>query len=112
MTVNTRIFRELSRCQNGGLSPYPEIRSKQLERLGVDASSITRCVKYLVSQVDPAELLRVRMRQKMELGRYGRQCVLQWDDVPLLEFQRYHKALIEVVNAENARTESIPGMED
>lgn len=78
----------------------------------MDESSITRSVKYILAEIDPAALLKLRTKQKIELARYGRQSVLQWDTVLLSEFLAYHRALVEVVNEENGRTESLPGVED
>jgi hypothetical protein len=46
--------------------------------------------------------VKSRTRQKIQLGRYGRQSVLQWDDVPLSEFLLYYEALTDVVESENA----------
>lgn len=94
------------------MSEYADVRKRQLLRLGVDEEPTLRATKYLLAQIDPAEVLRWRTRQKMELGRYGRQSVLQWDDVPLVEFLRYHSALIRVLEDENRESHSIPGAED
>jgi hypothetical protein len=65
-----------------------------------------------MAEIDAVALMKLRTKQKMELARYGRQSVLQWDNVLLSDFLAYHRALVEVVNDENGRTESIPGFED
>ena len=80
------------------MSEYPDVREKQLAKLGVDIDPFFRAAKYLLTVIDPTEVLRWRLRQRMELGRYGRQSVLQWDDVPLVEFLRYHSQLVHLVN--------------
>ena len=94
------------------MSEFKDVRAKQLVRLGVDESSITRSVKYILAEIDPVVVLKLRTKQKIELARYGRQSVLQWDNVLLSEFLAYHRALVEVVNEENGRSESLPGFED
>lgn len=56
----------------------------------------------LMLAFDPVKRLRARRRQKMALGRYGRQSVLQWDDVELDEFLGLYEDLVEIIRVENA----------
>lgn len=54
--------------------------------------------------VDPEELRTHRERQKMNLARYGRQSLLQWENVEVLEIDRWHDRLKELIETENAIT--------
>ena len=50
---------------------------------------------------DPEERIKMRTKQKMQLGRYGRQSVLQWDGVEVSEFEDHYNALSDVLKNEN-----------
>ena len=49
---------------------------------------------------DPRERERTRKRQRVALGRYGRQSVLQWDGVELQEFLEYYDELCNLLSEE------------
>lgn len=49
---------------------------------------------------DPRERERLRKRQRMQLGRYGRQSVLQWDGVELCDFLDYYAELFSIIEEE------------
>lgn len=54
----------------------------------------------------PAELERDRIRRHVFLARYGRQSMLQWDDVDGRVVRRYARALEAFLNEENALVEA------
>jgi hypothetical protein len=51
--------------------------------------------------IDPLYMMRVRMMQKMQLGRYGHQSVLQWDGVDVVDFRAWYNTLSDVVKEEH-----------
>jgi hypothetical protein len=94
----------LRQCADGGLSEIEDVRSRQLEALGVQSEPINRAFGYWQIKLDPYELERIRQRQKLQLGRYAKQPIPQWDGVPLTEFLGYHAELVRMVEEENSRT--------
>jgi hypothetical protein len=88
------------------LSPYAEVRERELEKLGYEPEPHARAIRFFVlaQTVDPELITKIRYQQKIRLARYGRQNVLQWDDVPLAEFLQYHEALAELIEAEDSTT--------
>lgn len=52
-------------------------------------------------ELDPHEMLDVRDRQKVDLARYGRQSLLQWDHIPINTIRRYHRLLGELIDKEH-----------
>jgi hypothetical protein len=57
---------------------------------------------HLLFWFDPDERLKARVKQKMQLGRYGHQNFYQWDDKPLSEFNAAYDALADIMSAESA----------
>jgi hypothetical protein len=55
---------------------------------------------------DANEVAKFRIKQIVQLARYGRQSMLQWDDVDLIDFLAYHEALVDAYNQEQASLES------
>jgi hypothetical protein len=53
-------------------------------------------------EVDPVELERARIKQKMYLARYARQDVFSWEHREVTELQRYFDELAAIVREENA----------
>lgn len=51
--------------------------------------------------LDPEEMRRARLRQTIYLARYGRQSMVQWDDVRLVRFLELHAELSSFVGEEN-----------
>jgi hypothetical protein len=47
------------------------------------------------------ERMRQRERMRVQMGRYGHQNMLGWDEVPLPEFFRLYRDLTELVTKEN-----------
>jgi hypothetical protein len=54
------------------------------------------------------ERVRHGYRDKMFLGRYGRQSIDTWDDMTVAERQNYIAALSELLKEENEATKSNP----
>lgn len=50
---------------------------------------------------DPADLLKHNRWRKAYLARYGRQSVLQWDDVPVSEIEEYVAEIGELLKRES-----------
>lgn len=50
---------------------------------------------------DPAASLQTRRRQIVEMARYGRQSLFQWDDLDVVEFHEWHHTLVELLNEEH-----------
>lgn len=61
---------------------------------------------HLVYPLDGQEILTIREKQKMQLARYGKQSLLQWDDVEISEIRKWHERLVELVKTENAMSGS------
>lgn len=55
-----------------------------------------------VVRIDPGEHLRMRVRQKAYLARYGRQSVLQWEGREVAELNEHFAAMSEIIREENA----------
>lgn len=53
-------------------------------------------------EIDPVELERARMKQKVYLARYARQDVFSWEDREVVELQRYFEELADIISQENA----------
>lgn len=49
---------------------------------------------------EPADVLAHNSFRKAYLARYGRQSVLQWDDVPVAEVERYFNEVMDIVKRE------------
>ncbi len=56
---------------------------------------------HLDIEIDAAEWLRFRAKQKVYLARYARQSLIQWDDVDVEEMQQYYDLLVEIIKGEN-----------
>lgn len=56
---------------------------------------------HLFLGLEPAEVLKMRMKQKMYLARYGRQDIYQWEHREVIEIELAMQALTEIVKAEN-----------
>lgn len=93
----------MHRCSREGLSPFDNTKVRQLELLGVDPDPLVNLlrVKMLAQEMDAVQIERIRFKQKIQLGRYARQSVLQWDDVSLSDFLLYYDLMTEVVSSEN-----------
>lgn len=52
--------------------------------------------------LDPTEQEQMRRRQIVYLARYGRQSMLQWDDVDVLDLVALHDEVSKVVREENS----------
>lgn len=48
------------------------------------------------------ETLAMRRKQIMQLARYGRQSIFEWDDVSVDEVEEWIETLSEIIKAENA----------
>lgn len=59
---------------------------------------------HLIYPLDGQEILTIREKQKMQLARYGKQSLLQWDDVEISEIRKWHERLAELVKSENPTT--------
>jgi hypothetical protein len=55
-----------------------------------------------IIQIDPVELEKLRMHQKMALARYGRQSLLQWGDTDVIEIRGWYEALRDLMKMEVA----------
>ena len=53
---------------------------------------------------DVDDMLRLNYERRMFLARYGKQSVLQWDEVPVTEIIRYVEALTSLLKQESATT--------
>lgn len=52
--------------------------------------------------MDPVELRRSREMAKVILARYGKQSILQWDNVEVAQIQRYANRLVELIKSEHS----------
>lgn len=52
-------------------------------------------------EIDPDELLKRRLEQKVYLARYARQDLFGWEHRDVTELKAYHDALSELVRGEN-----------
>ena len=59
----------------------------------------------LVAELDPDEQERARRRQIVYLARYGRQSMLQWDEVDVLDLIAFHNEVSTIVGEENSLNE-------
>jgi hypothetical protein len=50
----------------------------------------------------PAELRKVRTMQMVQMGRYGHQSMVGWDEMELREFLEHYQALVELMREEGA----------
>ena len=60
------------------------------------------CWRMLLAVDDPDEALDFHYQRKVFLARYGKQSMLQWDDVPFTEINRYMNALLKMLKSESA----------
>lgn len=89
--------------RNTGETRHPDIINNALREL-VECDPETPVWNFtwpLRIWIDPLYLRNVRRMQKMQLGRYGHQNVLQWDDVDVNEFREWYSALSDVVKDEH-----------
>ena len=56
----------------------------------------------LLEADDPDDALDFHYQRKMFLARYGRQSLMQWDEVPVTEINRYMNALIKLLKEESS----------
>lgn len=50
---------------------------------------------------DPDGIEKLRYEQKMQLARYARQPIAMWDDMEVIEMQRYHAELVKALGVES-----------
>lgn len=73
-----------------------------LEALCGRGDETTDGVFRLVAELDPDEQERARRRQIVYLARYGRQSMLQWDEVDVLDLIAFHNEVSTMVGEENS----------
>jgi hypothetical protein len=79
----------------------PDELEEWLAVVSVYTGHVTDAYWRLVVEIDIAEKEKWRRRQKMFLARYGRQSLLQWDDVEVAELDHYTDDLIELLKLES-----------
>lgn len=62
-------------------------------------------LRFLYITVD--ELEEHSIWRKAMLGRYGRQSVLQWADVPVSEIEKYAQAMVSIIKQEDELSRSV-----
>lgn len=60
----------------------------------------------LLFRLDPDELLRARVTQKVYLARYARQSVFDWEHRDVRELQEYFTEMVKFIQRENAASRS------
>jgi len=101
----------LLRCQERGgwvdeaqhAAPDPHDVERALEGLAFHSNTVADAFWHHVVEVDGAELRRTRMKQKLQLSRYGRQPFLarEWEDVDVVELGEWYRALGELLREED-----------
>jgi hypothetical protein len=72
---------------------------ERLEKLAFHSESGAFWDKRIL--VEPAEVERGRMMQKVYLARYARQSLFEWEHREVRELQEYYEALEDIVKQEN-----------
>lgn len=75
--------------------------SKSINVLHFHTGTVVDAYWHHLIEIDVAEREKSRYRIKMFLARYGRQNVLQWDDVEVAEIRRYAEELSNLLTEEN-----------
>jgi hypothetical protein len=78
----------------------PDVRDERVGRLCPCVGTHADAVWSHLIQIDPREMLDLRLRQTAFLARYGHQSVLQWADVEAVELGEHYRALADIVRAE------------
>lgn len=79
----------------------PDVLAASLNILHFHSGTAVDAYWHHLVTFDVVQYEKSRFRMKMFLARYGRQNVLQWDDVEVLEIRRYAEALSELLSEEN-----------
>jgi len=58
-------------------------------------------------EIDPEESRERRIHQIVYLARYGRQSMLQWDDVPTSLLDELFEGLSDIIKGENPTTRGL-----
>ena len=83
-------------------TPDPDLVDDSLAILAVRDGSAADVVWHHIIDIDPEEKLLDTARMKMALARYGRQSLLQWDDVPVSEIRFWYDRLKELFENERS----------
>ena len=78
--------------------------SKSINVLHFHSGTVVDAYWHHLVEIDVAEREKSRYRVKVFLARYGRQNMLQWDDVEVAEIRRYADELAEMLTEENEST--------
>lgn len=79
----------------------PLRRDERIDRIIPCTGSIADAYWHHLVMEEPAQILKIRTRQRMYLARYARQDVHSWDDREISELQEYFLALSDMVGEEN-----------
>jgi len=80
------------------------VLSKSINVLHFHSGTVVDAYWHHLVEIDVAEREKSRYRVKVFLARYGRQNMLQWDDVEVAEIRRYADELAEMLTEENEST--------
>ena len=80
----------------------PDVLDDSLKILTHWEQDISDVMWRLIYQMDPFALREMREMQKMALARYGKQSLLQWDDVNVMEIDHAFDRLKKLFANEGA----------
>jgi hypothetical protein len=66
-----------------------------------NGTMLDACWTSVVNYGTGFDRMRERERMRVQMGRYGHQNMMGWDDVSLAEFLRLYRDLCEIVSKEN-----------
>ncbi len=84
----------------------PDDIEDSLNKLSHHDGTIGDVIWVFLFDLDPAEVQQNADRMKMALARYGRQSLLQWDDVEGSEIRKWYRVLKELLDTESAVTDT------
>lgn len=91
---------------------HPDDKAESFERLGwPDHGGLAVYWPHWMAMLSPSprELLRRQAKRKVELARYAKQPIFQWDNVEASEVRLYYNLLCEVIDEENSRSAGTGG---
>ena len=87
--------------------PDPDQLEDSLKILSIYTDTYFDAFWHHIVLIDPDEVLRTRKFQKMQLARYGRQSIFDWDDVEVSELREWWDVLKEILESESPLASTI-----
>jgi hypothetical protein len=87
----------LRSCSHRGLAPENGEIERELDKFFVARKGEASATWHYTDFIDPKELKKQRIREKMYLARYGHLPLNTWDDMDVVEMRRHLEALSEIV---------------